>query len=93
MNIFDTLAPYGSRWSEKDVRRFTPEEISMVNKAMVVDSKYGTSCCFFMKSGVTKFIPMSNDSKSMTGDYVDLSTAELITLEKPGEEDIVRVRG
>lgn len=93
MNIFANRKVYGGKWSEKESRKFTPEEIAMVDKAMVVDSQYGTSCCFLMKNGTSIYVPMSNDAKSGVGDIIDLSTADIVTLEKAGESDIQRIRG
>lgn len=93
MNIFASLASYGGKWSVKSERAFTPEEQRLVKKAVVVDSNYGTSACFFMTDGSCRYIPMSNDAKSGTGEEINISEATLLTLEKPGEEDIIRVRG
>lgn len=84
---------YGGKWSVKSSRTFSQEELALVEKAQVVESQYGSSCCFFMKNGTTMFIPMSQDAKSDVGDMVDLQTAEIITLEKQGEVDITRIRG
>ena len=41
----------------------------------------------------TMYVPMSQDAKSGVGDMVDLSSAEIVTLEKQGEKDIQRIRG
>lgn len=84
---------YGGKWSVKSSRTFSQEELALVEKAQVVESQYGSSCCFFMKNGTTMFIPMSQDAKSDVGDMVDLQTAEILTLEKQGEVDITRIRG
>ena len=91
--IFDSLKSYGGKWTEKSSRKFTKEEIELVEKAQVVASEYGNSCCFFMKNGTTMYVPMSQDAKSGIGDMVDLSSAEIVTLEKQGEWDIQRIRG
>lgn len=93
MNLFSNLKVYGGKWSEKSSRKFNAEELALVEKAMVVDSQYGSSCCFFMKNGTTMYVPMSQDAKSEVGDIVDLSSAEIVTLEKQGEKDIQRIRG
>ena len=93
MNLFSNLKVYGGKWSEKSSRKFTQEELALVEKAKVVDSQYGSSCCFFMKNGTAMYVPMSQDAKSEVGDIVDLSTAEIVTLEKQGEKDIQRIRG
>lgn len=93
MTIFDDLKSYGGKWEVKEVRKLNSEELEMVSKAKVVDSKYGNSCCFFMKNGITKYMPMSSDAASMVGDALDLTTIEIVTLMKEGEKDIKRVRG
>lgn len=92
MNIFASLTLYAGKWSVKSTRSFSPEEIDSVSKAEVIPSQYGNSVCFFMKSGGQTYIPLSNDATVGVGDIVDLSKAELVTLEKQGELDIVRVR-
>lgn len=92
MNIFSKLQVYAGKWNLKVSRSFEAEEIAAVNKAEVVASQYGNSVCFFMKSGGQTYIPLSNDSALAVGDSVDLSKAQLLTLEKDGESDIVRVK-
>ena len=93
MNLFSNLKVYGGKWSEESSRKFSQEELALVDKAQVVESEYGSSCCFFMKNGTTMYVPMSQDAKSGIGDMVDLSSAEIVTLEKQGEKDIQRIRG
>lgn len=90
-NIFSTLQVYAGKWDVKSRRNFTAEEINAVEKAEVVDSTYGMSVCFYMKSGGKTFIPLSNDATVSVGESVDLSQAEILTLEKQGENDITRV--
>lgn len=92
MGIFDSLKTYGGKWMPKSVRKFTNEEIALVDKAQVVDSQFGMSCCFFMKNGTTMYVPMSNDSSKTVGDFIQLADAEIVTLEKTGEADIQRIR-
>lgn len=92
MNIFGTLRTYAGKWSLKSSRKFEDEEINAVSRAKVVPSAYGNSVCFFMKSGGNKYIALSNDAAASVGDLVDLSKAQLLTLEKEGESDILRVR-
>lgn len=93
MNLFSSLKVYGGKWAEKSSRKFTQDELALVIKAQVVESQYGSSCCFFMANGTTMYVPMSNDAKSEVGDIVDLREAEIVTLEKIGEKDIQRIRG
>ena len=92
MNIFSALRIYAGKWNEKSSREFSSEEIGAVEKATVVDSQYGQSVCFLMKSGGQTYIPLDQNSSKATGDEVDLNAASLVTLEKQGEADIYRVR-
>ena len=92
MNIFGTLKTYAGKWSLKSSRNFEEEEINAVSKAEVVPSSYGNSVCFFMKSGGSKYIALSNDATIGIGDIVDLRKARLLTLEKAGEPDILRIK-
>ena len=91
MNIFAALRVYAGKWSIKDSRNFTSDEISAVASATVVDSQYGQSVCFIMKSGGQTYIPLDQNSSKATGETVDLTTAKLVTLSKQGEADIYRV--
>lgn len=91
MNIFSTLRVYAGKWMVKAKRSFTQEEVEAVDKAYVVPSDYGNSVCFLMKAGGKTFIPLSNTSTLGVGDSVDVSKATLVTLEKSGEADIIRV--
>lgn len=91
MNIFSALRVYAGKWQVKEAKKFSSEEIALVDRAEVVDSQYGQSVCFFMKSGGMTYIPLDQNSTKATGDTVDLSTASLVTLSKQGEADIYRV--
>ena len=92
MNIFSSLRVYAGKWRLKSARAFTQEEQEAVSSATVVASQYGNSVCFMMKSGGQTFIPLDQSSSLGVGESVDLSKAELITLEKDGEADINRVK-
>ena len=92
MNIFSALRVYAGKWSEKAVRAFTRDEVSAVEKATVVDSQYGQSVCFMMVGGGMSYIPLDQNSSKATGEEIDLTKAELVTLSKQGEADIYRVR-
>lgn len=91
MNIFDKLRVYAGSWSVKSSRQFNAEEINAVKSAVVVDSQYGKSVCFFLKSGGQTYIPLSTESSLQIGEPVDISTAKIIILSKQGEADIERV--
>ena len=91
VNIFSDLQVYGGKWSLKSERAFTADEQNAVASAAVVASQFGNSVCFIMKSGGQTYIPLSNQSQLGVGEVVDLKTAKLQTLEKSGEDDILRV--
>lgn len=91
MGIFDTLKQYAGKWSEKDRRNFTEEEQSEIIEAVVVDSQYGLSGKFTRRNGAVVYIPMANDCPLGSGEAIDMAKAQIITLTKPGENDIFRV--
>lgn len=91
MSIFESLRVYAGKWSVKDSRAFTTDEINAVDHATVVASEYGNSVCFHMRAGGMTFIPLSNASTKGVGEAVELKDAKLLTLSKQGEADIVRI--
>lgn len=58
MNIFSNLRVYAGKWSVKETRNFTAEEISQVSQAVVVPSDYGNSVQFTMVGGGLTYIPL-----------------------------------
>ena len=77
----------------KSERYFTQEEIDAVSQAIVVASQYGNSVEFTMKlGGRYTYIPLDKSSNITVGEIVDMKQAKLLTLEKEGESDIVRVK-
>lgn len=92
MNIFSALRVYAGKWSEKESRIFSSDEVAAVDVAKVVESSYGYSVCFFMKNGGMTFIPLDQNSSAALGSTIDLTKASLVTLQKQGEQDIYRVR-
>lgn len=91
MNIFASLQVYAGKWSVKSTRAFDKEEIAAVKQAVVVPSQYGNSVMFTMVAGGQTYIPLSSDATVGVGEIIDLNKAQLLTLSKDGESDIVRV--
>lgn len=91
MNIFTKVKQYARKWQLSDSRSFTQEEIAAVERTEVVASQYGNSVCFFMVGGGMSFIPLSKESTLGIGESIDMNNAKLLTLSKPGEDDILRV--
>lgn len=92
MSIFSGLQSYAGKWQVKSVKAFPAEDKALVDRATVVNSQYGLSVCFMMKTGNMHFIPVDQNSNVNAGDVVNLDSAKIVTLEKQGEEDILRVR-
>lgn len=91
MNIFNSLQVYAGKWSVKSTRAFDKEEIAAVKQAVVVPSQYGNSVMFTMVAGGQTYIPLASDAAAGVGEIIDLNKAQLLTLSKDGESDIVRV--
>lgn len=91
LNIFKSLRQYAGKWSVKETRNFSQEEIAAVERNEIVASQYGNSVCFHMVDGGMTFIPLSTNSTKGVGESIDLSKAKLLTLSKTGEDDILRV--
>ena len=65
------------KWTIKEERPFTQEEIDAVDKAIVVSAQYGNAVQFFMKNGGFTFIPLDSSSTLNAGDEVDIRKARL----------------
>lgn len=103
MNIFASLKVYANKWAPKqnmvdenghpvpNPRNLSDEELATVASAIVVPSQYGNSVQFTRVGGGMFFIPLDKESTLGIGDTVDITKAKLLTLEKQGEDDIVRV--
>lgn len=92
MNIFSALKVYAGRWNESNVRPFDINEIAAVDYVKIEESTYGLSACFFMKTGGMTYIPVDQNTHAIEGQVVDLTKALLVTLSRPGDKDIFRIR-
>ena len=91
MNVFSVLKQYAGKWEVVNTRNFNSEEIADVKSAVVVPSEYGNSVRFLKTNGSVVFIPLSTESSLVVGEHFDVTTGKLLTLAKPGEENIFRV--
>lgn len=91
MNIFDSLQKYANRYEVRNTRPFNAEELAGIVSAKVVPSQYGLSVCFFMTSGCQQYIPLSKNSVAQVGDIVDVKAARVLTLDRDGSDEILRV--
>lgn len=91
-NMFSDLKCQNVKWLEKSRRKFTPEEIEEITEAVVVPTQYGLSARFRRKNGYLCFIVLAQTATLGVGEYVDMHKAEVITLSKQGENDIIRLQ-
>ena len=82
---------YAGSWNLESTENLSQEELKAFEKATVVESMYGLSCCFLMHSGEKIYVPMATQSGAKAGDTLDLHTMKKLTLSKSGEEDILRI--
>ena len=92
MNILSKLPIYAGKWKETAVDTFGAEDIAATESAVVVESNYGLSVCFYLRSGGQTYIPLDTNNSLSVGDVVDLHKAKVVTLSRPGDDDIYRVR-
>ena len=91
MSILGGLEVYRGKYEESGRTNFSSEDISAVANAKVVNSKYGLSACFFMKSGGTTYIPLAEGVVATAGDNVPMEEVEVLTLSRAGDNDILRL--
>lgn len=92
MSIFSGKQSYAGKWQVKAIEEIPAEDKSAIASAHVVNSQYGLSVCFMMKAGNMFFIPVDSNSQCNVGDTVNLDKAKVITLERPGDNDIQKIR-
>lgn len=92
MNILSKLPVYAGKWKEVAVESFSQEDITATESAVVVDSQYGKSVCFYLRAGGQTYIPLDTNCPANVGDSIDLTKAKVVTLSRSGDDDIYRVR-
>lgn len=90
-NLFKNLKKYEQSWTVVSIDALDAEDMSLIVRAEVVKSTYGSSVKFVVKDG-SFFIPIDpKDETYSIGDTVDVSRIIIKTLHKDGEEDIQRI--
>lgn len=93
IKLEDECADYYRGWKVTNKRTFTDEEIKLVKTALVVQTKAGYSVKFiFNDAWSKKYIPVDEKSHVSVCEIIDLEKAMLLTLSKPGHDDIYRVQ-
>lgn len=79
-------------WRVTNKRPFTGEEIKLVKEAFVVQTKAGYSVKFIFNDWKEAYIPVDEKSNVSICEIIDLENAMILTLSKPGHDDIYRVQ-
>lgn len=79
-------------WTVKSIRPFNENELTSVDRAVTVASKFGIAVCLYMKNGTQKYIQLSKDSDVGVGETLDLSLAKVLTLTQDGSNEIFRLK-
>lgn len=92
MFSINALRLYRGKWQVKSVEKFDANDAANVEKAEVVPSDYGQSVCMTLKSGGTKYLPVSNTSRALAdGEQVNVAECNVVTLGREGDDDIYRI--
>lgn len=92
-SFLDSLMTYAGKWSVKSTSKLTAEEAARIDSITVQASDFGLSACLMMHGGGRKYIPLSRDSALAEGDVVSKESVQILSLEKEGEADIIRLDG
>lgn len=91
-SMFSNSKLYAGNWTVKSIVPISEEDKNRIQSAHVVNSQYGLSACFIMKSGGMFFKGIDNQSNVAVGDPIDINTAKLVTLQRQGDADIQKIR-
>lgn len=83
---------YYRGWKVTNKRPFTDEEIKSVKEAFVIQTKAGYSVKFIFNDWKETYIPVDEKSNVSICEIIDLKNVMLLTLSKPGHDDIYRVQ-
>ena len=92
IKLKDERVDYYRGWKVTNKRPFTDEEIKLVKEALVVQTKAGYSVKFIFNDLRETYIPVDENSNVGICEIIDLTNALLLTLSKPGQDDIYRVQ-
>lgn len=90
MNILNSLKVYRGTWEVTERRKFNAEELASAKSAVVVEGDYNNAVKITIDGGDV-YIPVSENSSLTLGQIVDLTKVELLTLSRPGDDDILRI--
>lgn len=94
MGFLSNLQKYAGSWSVSRTQSFSEvlgDEKNMIVGNVVQQSKNYPDklcVCLMLTGGFKSYVSLSNDSNLKVGDSIDIESAKLLTLSKPGEDDI-----
>ena len=92
MSILNALRLYRGKWEVKSVDKFDAADAADVASAKIVPSEFGQSVCMTLKSGGTKYMPVSNTSRALAnGEEINVADTNVVTLGREGDNDIYRM--
>lgn len=92
MGILNALRLYRGKWQVKSIDKFDANDAADVAKATVVPSEFGQSVCMTLKSGGSKYLPLSNTSRAVAnGEEINVAECNVVTLGREGDDDIMRI--
>ena len=83
-NIFEGRKEYGAKWDIVNTRRFSEEELAMVESTVIEECNYGLCAKCLMITGKTMYLNLGKCSNGNIGEKVDLKDARIITLKRNG---------
>lgn len=95
MNIFAGLDLLIPKWEIVSSRKLTKGERNSIAKAIVVDSKYGQSIEFQLKTGKSTYMPIHGGDYYPVGKKVNLRKIQILHLHSDhydGNPDLWRVQ-
>lgn len=85
---------YHEGWSPVSCEKLGDEDLKVIESATIVESNYGLSCRFHLKTGGFIYSPCANTSSFTTKDIdkpVDVSKLYWLELAAVGQKNIVKV--
>lgn len=91
-SFLEKLRLYRGKWNVKSVDKFDAAEAASISSAVVVPSDFGQSVCMTLKSGGSRYMPLSNTSRAVAnGEEINVADCNVVTLGREGDDDIYRI--
>lgn len=88
--IFGNSKVYGLGWTEKSKEPMPKAMADRFKEVHVVAGDYGLQLCMYLKSGGQIYKKPSINANFAEGQVLKPEDLTVVTLSKPGEEDIIR---